>query len=76
MATLAVSPKCSICREKERLTGAFLRAVQEVMALDTWKLAAVASGAVEDLDVEIEQARWRRDTARRAYRYHQRVHGC
>jgi len=68
----------AICPEKRRLSDAFLCAVQEITKLQSKNFDAVTSGsgADEGFDRAIEQARQRRDEAKRAYERHLRQHGC
>lgn len=78
MATLAPSLGPSICADKQRLGDAFMEAVREVMALQDQELAAMARGGdgFERIDLALEQARNKRDSAKKRYIVHIRAHGC
>ena len=70
--------KTAICAEKQRLSEAFLGAVQQVNTLQSKNFDALtSSGAgMERFDLAFQQARKRRDEAKRAYERHLREHGC
>ncbi|HLK49057.1 MAG TPA: hypothetical protein VKT49_13030 [Bryobacteraceae bacterium] len=71
-------PKTAICAEQQRLSRAFLDAVQQVTELQSRNVDALttAGAGMERFELAIRQARKRRDEAKRAYARHLREHGC
>lgn len=78
MATLAPSPKPSICPEKQRLANALVEAVQEVMMLHQQEIAHLLRDEtrVEGFDEALRAARKQRRRIKMLYQLHVQAHGC
>src|SRR5579862_6540956 len=72
MASRAVSPKASICAEKQHLSDLYIEAVRQIMQLEDAEIAAVISGGVglERFDLALQVAREKRDRAKLAFTLH------
>jgi len=74
--------KPAFCRENERLTGEFRRAVYEYLNTLSIQVTLILTPEAVDLeripvlDAGLEQARQRKDAAKRAVVEHRRSHGC
>ena len=76
MASMA-APKPSICREKQRLTDAFVQASREVMELHNQDITRLLEGKrLDRFDIALKQAQQRRNEAKRAIFLHQQQHHC
>ena len=71
-------PDAKLCFQKQELLDAFLQAVHEVVELQDQQMThfVEGGGGFERIDLAIEAARKKRDTARRLYVLHLSAHGC
>lgn len=71
-------PEAKLCFQKQQLLDAFLQAVHEVVELQDQQMTdfVEGGGGFERIDLAIEAARKKRDTARRLYVLHLTAHGC
>ena len=71
-------PEAKLCFQKRQLLDAFLQAVHEVVELQDQQMThfVEGGGGFERIDLAIEAARKKRDTARRLYVLHLTAHGC
>lgn len=78
MATLAPTPKSSICSEKQRLANALVEAVQDVMKLHEHEIAQLLRDerGAECFDVALRAARKKRRRIKMLYQLHLQAHGC
>ena len=78
VATLAPTPKPSICSEKQRLANALVEAVQDVMKLHQHEIAQLLRDEMgaEGFDIALRAARKKRRRIKMLYQLHLQVHGC
>jgi hypothetical protein len=69
--------KTPICSERQRLTDELIRCTRELVEIHEQDMAdLISSTSLPVSDVVVEQARLKRDQARRALMRHVREHDC
>lgn len=78
MASLAVSPKPSLCAEKQRLADAMVQSTHALMSIHNEEITAFLSGGdgADGYTTAIKQARHNLDRAKKLYFLHVSSHGC
>lgn len=68
----------SVCQQKSHLCQAFVHAVQQVSKLQSKNIEILMSrgSGMDRFELALQQARRRRDEAKRAYERHLREHCC
>jgi len=69
-----MTPAPIFCAERQRLLDAYTAAVFEYLQLESARLAALAHG--DEIQLEVEAARQRRDESKLAIKEHQAAHSC
>ncbi len=78
MASLAATPKLSICAEKQQLSDAIVEATHALMSIHNEEITAFLAGGdgADGYANAIKQARHKLDRAKKLYFLHVSSHGC